>query len=135
LDACRFCASPDDYEVSAVVHDYGEEAMTSFTEMTRDALLQFERFLTDGKRGEQLPTADVLPTMERRLPNSERDSAGRDYSEEAIPERDPAYRLPSGTDNEEPTIEAVSAEVRRELARRLQQLGMSRARAAAVVSL
>jgi hypothetical protein len=58
-----------------------------------------------------------------------------DYGEEAIPERDPAYRLPPGTDYEARTIEAVSAEVRADMARRLQELGMSRARAALVASL
>jgi hypothetical protein len=109
--------------------------MKYFDEKKRDALLPYEKLLTAGNLSEQLPTADVLLTVERRLPKSERDGACRDYSEEAIPERDPAYRLPSGTDNEEPTIEAVSAAVRLDLARRLQQLGMSRARAAAVVSL
>ncbi len=61
--------------------------------------------------------------------------ACHDYAEEAIPERDPAYRLPPGTDYEVRTIEAVSAETRVSLARRLQELGMSRARAAFVVSL
>jgi hypothetical protein len=59
----------------------------------------------------------------------------RDYSEEAIPERDPAYCLPAGTGYEGATIEAVSAEVRRDLARRLQELGMSRGRAAFVAGL
>ena len=58
-----------------------------------------------------------------------------DYSEEAIPERDPAYRLSGGTDYEEPTVEALSREVRQDLARRLQQLGMSRARATVVATL
>jgi hypothetical protein len=58
-----------------------------------------------------------------------------DYAEEAIPERDPAYRLPPGTDYESRTIEAVSAEIRADMARRLQELGMSRARAALVASL
>jgi hypothetical protein len=56
-------------------------------------------------------------------------------SEEAIPERDPAYQLSSGTDHEELTVEAVSPEVRLELAHRLQQLGMSRDRALFVASL
>jgi hypothetical protein len=59
----------------------------------------------------------------------------RDYDEEAIPERDPAYRLPHGTGYEEPTVEAISAELSRDLVRRLQQLGMTQARATAVVSL
>ena len=58
-----------------------------------------------------------------------------DYSEEAIPERDPDYRLPRGTDYEARTVETVSAELRLELARRLQELGMSRARAAVLASL
>ena len=42
--------------------------------------------------------------------------AANDYAEEAIPERDPAYRLPPGTDYEVRTIEAVSAELRSDLA-------------------
>jgi hypothetical protein len=73
---------------------------------------------TRGEFEEQLSTADV-----------------RDYSEEAIPERDPAYRLPVATWYEEETIEVVTAEKRLDMARRLQLLGMSRARAAAVASL
>jgi hypothetical protein len=58
-----------------------------------------------------------------------------DYSEEAIPERDPAFRLPAGTDHEEPTVADLSEEERRSLARVLEELGMSRARAAAVACL
>jgi hypothetical protein len=58
-----------------------------------------------------------------------------DYSEEAIPERDPAYRLPDGTDYAEPTVEAVSAEERLDLARCLERLGMSPSRAAIVARL
>jgi hypothetical protein len=83
----------------------------------------------------QLPTADFPPAVERRPPQSKGPGAGRDYSEEAIPERDPAYRLPVGTGCEQATVEALSAEVRRDLARRLQELGMSRARAVVVASL
>jgi hypothetical protein len=109
--------------------------MKYFDDKTRDALLPYKKLLTGEKLSEQLPTAYVLLAVERRLPKSTRDSAGSDYSEEAIPERDPAYQLPFGTDHEEPTIEAVSAEMRRDLARRLEQLGMSWARAAAVASL
>jgi hypothetical protein len=63
------------------------------------------------------------------------DVSYRDYDEEAIPERDPDYRLPHGTGDEHPTVEAMSAELIHELACRLQNLGMSQARAAAVVSL
>jgi len=61
--------------------------------------------------------------------------ARNDYSEEAIPERDPAFRLPGGTDYEQPTVDALSAAMRQDLASRLVQLGMSRARAAAMASL
>lgn len=60
---------------------------------------------------------------------------GSDYSEEAIPERDPAYGLFDGTLHEEQTVDEVPADVRRALARRLVQLGMSPARAAMVASL
>jgi hypothetical protein len=58
-----------------------------------------------------------------------------DYSEEAIPERDPAYRLPAGTLYQTHTIDYVPAAKRHALARRLQELGMSPARAAMVASL
>jgi hypothetical protein len=59
----------------------------------------------------------------------------RDYSEEAIPERDPAFQLPGGTDSQEPTVEVVSAAMRLDLVHRLVQLGMSPSRAAAVAAL
>jgi hypothetical protein len=58
-----------------------------------------------------------------------------DYSEEAIPERDPAYRRPAGTLCDPETIEYVSREERHALARRLEQLGMSPAKVAFVASL
>jgi hypothetical protein len=58
-----------------------------------------------------------------------------DYSEEAIPERDPAYRIPDGTLSEDQTIPVVSAEVRLALARRLEEFGMNAAKAAVVASL
>ncbi len=58
-----------------------------------------------------------------------------DYSEEAIPERDPAYRLPDGTCNDTRTVEQLPAAERLALIRRLEELGMSPARAAFVASL
>lgn len=58
-----------------------------------------------------------------------------DYSEEAIPERDPAFRLSAGTMHDERTVEEVSPALRLELAQRLHDLGMSCARAAFVASL
>jgi hypothetical protein len=121
--------------VSTVVNDYAETTMKYYGEKKRDALFPYERFLSVGEFNEQALTADVLLAIERRPPTSESESAPYDYSEEAIPERDPAYRLPVGADSEEATVEVVSAEVRLELARRLHELGMSRARATIVASL
>jgi hypothetical protein len=70
------------------------------------------------------------------LPLSSADSpTGMDYSEEALPERDPAYRLPDGTLSEGQTVEEMPSHVRQELARRLEQLGMNPAKAAMVASL
>src|SRR5258708_911374 len=53
-----------------------------------------------------------------------------DYSEEAIPERDPAFDLVDLSPCDTLTIEIVPIEVRRALARRLEELGMKAARAA-----
>jgi hypothetical protein len=59
-----------------------------------------------------------------------------DYSEEAIPERDPSYQpLASSTLCDPQTVEYLPLARRRALARRLEQLGMSRARAAFAASL
>jgi hypothetical protein len=58
-----------------------------------------------------------------------------DYSEEAIPERDPGFRMLDGTLYEGQTVEALSADVRLALRRCLEQLGMSASRAAAVAAL
>ena len=71
--------------------------------------------------------ADGLQPRSKRTP--------ADYSEEAIPERDPAYRMLDGTIYEAQTVDALPADVRLALARYLQQLGMSAARAAMVASL
>jgi hypothetical protein len=58
-----------------------------------------------------------------------------DYSEEAIPERDPAYRLPDGTCCETQTVVHLPAAERLALARCLEQLGMSHARALLLANL
>jgi hypothetical protein len=58
-----------------------------------------------------------------------------DYSEEAIPERDPSYRLSDGTVYETQTVEHIPAAQRAALARSLERLGMNSARAAFVASL
>jgi len=55
-----------------------------------------------------------------------------DYSAEAIPERDPDYRPDASA---YPTAADLTADVRLDLARCLQRLGMSAARAAVVASL
>jgi hypothetical protein len=74
-------------------------------------------------------------TRDGRLPDAQDQQTYTDYSEEAIPERDPAYQLPDGTLHETKTLEYVSGAERLALARRLEQLGMSAARAAMVASL
>jgi hypothetical protein len=55
-----------------------------------------------------------------------------DYSSEAISERDPDYRPDTSA---YPTVEDMTADVRLDMARCLQRLGMSAARAALVASL
>jgi hypothetical protein len=109
--------------VSGVIHDDGEAAMSTYTEKTivlRDDTLaegQIKQGIGDREQGTGLG------------------APGLDYSEEAIPERDPSYCLPASTDYQEATVEALSPETRLDLARCFEQLGMSRARAAFVVSL
>jgi hypothetical protein len=58
-----------------------------------------------------------------------------DYSEEAIPERDPTYRTVDGTLHEAQTVDETPAAVRLALAQCLEQLGMNAARAALVTTL
>src|ERR1700682_823720 len=58
-----------------------------------------------------------------------------DYSEEAIPERDPAFDLGDLSPCDTLTIEIVPIQVRRALASRLEELGMKPTRAALVASL
>jgi hypothetical protein len=66
---------------------------------------------------------------------NEKSAAFPDYSEEAIPERDPAYRLLDGTLSDAQTVDAVSPAVRSALADRLRELGMGAAKAAIVANL
>ena len=58
-----------------------------------------------------------------------------DYSEEAVPERDPGYALPDGTLFEAQTVEVLKKDARLALARHLVQLGMDAVRAGLVASL
>jgi hypothetical protein len=69
------------------------------------------------------------------LPTSTEHATGIDYSEEAIPERDPNYRLTDGTLHDTETVEHLPASVRQGLARCLEELGMSPSRAAWVANL
>jgi hypothetical protein len=98
------------------------------------AFQQWATVLIAGRFSDLAPKADV-PRKGERHPPSRSASACRDYSEEAIPERDPTFQLPSDTDCQAPTVEVVSAEARLDLARRLEQLGMSRTKAAALARL
>jgi hypothetical protein len=75
---------------------------------------------------------DVLVLDEVNVQNPQ---PATDYSEEAIPERDPAYQLPAGTLHESQTVEYLPAAERLALARCLEQLGMNPTRAAMVASL
>src|SRR5690242_7979597 len=82
---------------------------------------------------EEVVAAAGVPTVCARppaRPKGQRPCA--DYSEEAIPERDPAYRLADAAPCDTQTLEHLPAAERRALARCLEQLGMSRARATLV---
>ena len=100
-----------------------------------DSFPLYNRFLAAGELNEAPATADLLLAGDRLLPSSTDQRICTDYSEEAIPERDPAYRLSDGTLSETQTVEYMPAAERLALARCLQQLGMSRAKAAVVASL
>jgi hypothetical protein len=76
-----------------------------------------------------------MKNQEKREVLDAYEESSTNYSEEAIPERDPAYRTLDGTLCEEQTVEVVPTEVRLALARCLEQLGMSPAKAALVAAL
>jgi hypothetical protein len=132
---CRFRAAPVDQSMSAAVNDDGEEIMNAYLEHQGDIPMTAERLIARKNVGVPLPTAVLLRAVESRPSPWQNHADDHDFSEEAIPERDPAYHLPDGTGYTEPTVEAMPPEVSLDLARRLQQLGMSQARAALVVSL
>jgi hypothetical protein len=104
-------------------------------EEKRDALLPDEKLHAAETFNQGPGTADPPLTGDRLLPNSNEQRTCTDYSEEAIPERDPAYQLPVGTRNETQTVEYVTPAERLALARCLEQLGMNTATAAMVASL
>ena len=80
-------------------------------------------------------TSDLRVAGDGLLRSANDLQSNTDYSEEAIPERDPAYQLSKGTVYETQTIEQVSPAERLALARCLEELGMSRERAMMVASL
>ena len=92
--------------------------MNCHEEEKRDALVPYEKLLLG------VPSAD-----------DQRTRTCTDYSEEAIPERDPAYQLPRGTLYETQTVEFMPQAKRLALVQRLMQFGMSASRAALVASL
>jgi hypothetical protein len=117
------------------IHEDREAPMKYHENEKRDVLLPYEQVHTAGKFNEAPATADLLLAGDRLLPSSTDQQICTDYSEEAIPERDPMYRLPDGTHHETQTIVYMPAAERLAIARCLEQLGMSRARAAFVASL
>jgi hypothetical protein len=101
----------------------------------RGALLAYEITHTPEKFNQEPAAAGLPLASDRLVPDTNDQRASIDYSEEAIVERDPAYRLADATLNETQTVEHVPAAERLALARRLEQLGMSAARAAIVANL
>jgi hypothetical protein len=100
-----------------------------------DAFLPTVKDLTAGQFHEEPATIDPAFIDNRLLVNLTDRESCTDYSEEAIPERDPAYRLGHGTHSETQTIEHLPAARRLALARCLEELGMSAFRAALMASL
>jgi hypothetical protein len=99
-------------------------------------VLPDEKYLTGiEKIKEALVRAGVILGGERLDSSRNREDTHADYSEEAIPERDPAHSTLHGTLYETQTVEDVPAYVRLDLARQLKELGMSPVRAAMVASL
>jgi hypothetical protein len=111
--------------------------MSCHVEEKRDALVCYEQLGPAGKLNAEPATADLPLAGDRLLPTADdqRTCTCTDYSEEAIPERDPAYRLPAGTLYETQTVELITEAERLALARCLMQLGMSASKAAFVASL
>ena len=100
-----------------------------------DALLPNKKPLPAGNFDYAPATIDMPVAGHTLPPGSTAPQTGIDYSEEAIPERDPAYRMHDGTLYEVQTVEVMPSAVRRALARCLEELGMSPSRAAMVASL
>jgi hypothetical protein len=94
-----------------------------------DTVVAGEEVLVAEERDVAVAAAGVPPASARPPAGPKGRRPRPDYSEEAIPERDPAYGLPDATAYELQTVEHLPASERRALARCLEGLGMSRARA------
>jgi hypothetical protein len=139
LDARRLSNSavaerPIGVQSDSWIYDESEGAMR-YLEKKPDRLLSYDEVFTVARFNEAPATADLPLGGVGLLACSRDQPTGIDYSEEAIPERDPAYRLTDGTLHETETVEHVPPEVRLALARCLEELGMSPARAALVANL
>jgi hypothetical protein len=117
------------------MHEDGEAAMKCHEKEKPGAIRRDERVHAAGKFNKEPATSDLPLAGDGLLLNSNAERPCADYSEEAIPERDPAYRLQDGTLKETHTVEYLPAAERIALARQLEQLGMSAARAAVVANL
>jgi hypothetical protein len=104
-------------------------------EATLDTVVANEKVLVAEERNDAVAAAAVPPARARPPARSKGQRPRADYSEEAIPERDPAYRLPDAAPYETQTVEHLPAAERRVLARCLEQFGMNRARATIIAAL
>jgi hypothetical protein len=103
--------------------------MKSPDEARLDTVVAGEEVVVAEEQDEAVAAAGGTPSSARPPAGPKGRRSRADSSEEAIPERDPSYRLPDATAYELPTVDHLPAAERRALARRLEELGMSRARA------
>jgi hypothetical protein len=99
------------------------------------SVLVHERLLPAEQFNDVPVMVDLPFAADTLLPDSQDHEICADYSEEAIPERDPAYQLSDATLYETQTCAHIPAAERLALARCLAQLGMTAARAAMISSL
>jgi hypothetical protein len=110
-------------------HDSGEAAMEHPDQARLDTVVADEGAVVAEERADAVAAAGVPTGWARPAARSTRQRLRADYGEEAIPERDPAYRLADAAPCETQTGEHLPPAQRRALARCLEQLGMSRVRA------
>jgi hypothetical protein len=115
-------------------HDAGEATMKYSDEARLDTAVVHEEVLEAGEPNHAVAGPGVPLAGARPVARSTGHRARPDYSEEAIPERDPAYRLPDATLYATQTAAYLPASERLALARCLEQLGINRARATILAS-